>query len=104
MRLAANLTAGEFQMRFSSSSRFSSAAIFGSAAGYSAFSLSSTLPSGSPAQGNIRYRLKTPYRDGTTDVVFEPLDFIARLAAVVPTPRVNTTRYHGVFAPSGRFS
>ena len=24
------------------------------------------------AQGNIRYRLKTPYRDDTTDVVFEP--------------------------------
>ena len=29
------------------------------------------------AQANIRYRLKTPYRDGTTDVVFEPLDTIA---------------------------
>ena len=29
------------------------------------------------AQGNIRYRLKTPYRDGTTDGVFEPLDKIA---------------------------
>ena len=29
------------------------------------------------AQGNIRYRLKTPYRDGTTDVLFEPLDKIA---------------------------
>ena len=28
-------------------------------------------------QGNIRYRLKTPYRDGTTDVVFESLDKIA---------------------------
>ncbi len=27
------------------------------------------------------------------------LDFIARLAALVPTPRVNLTRYHGVFAP-----
>jgi hypothetical protein len=39
-------------------------------------------------QGNIRYRLKTPYRDGTTDVVFEPLDFMARLAALVPSPRV----------------
>ncbi len=25
------------------------------------------------AQRNIRYRLKTPYRNGTTDVVFEPL-------------------------------
>ena len=53
-------------------------------------------------QGNIRYRLKTPYRDGTTDVVFEPLDFIARLAALVPTRRVNLTRYHGVFAPNHR--
>jgi hypothetical protein len=53
-------------------------------------------------QGNIRYRLKTPYRDGTTDVVFEPLDFMARLTALVPSPRVNLTRYHGVFAPNHR--
>ena len=30
-----------------------------------------------------------------THVVFEPLDFIARLAALVPNPRVNLTRYHG---------
>ena len=47
------------------------------------------------AQGLIHYRLKTPYRDGTTHVVFEPLDFMARLAALVPNPRVNLTRYHG---------
>ncbi len=32
-------------------------------------------------------------------VIFEPLDFIARLAALVPKPRVNLTRLHGVFAP-----
>jgi len=32
-------------------------------------------------QGRVRYTLKTPYRDGTTHVVFEPLDFMARLAA-----------------------
>jgi hypothetical protein len=32
------------------------------------------------AQGQVRYTLKTPYRDGTTHVMFEPLDFIARLA------------------------
>ena len=50
-------------------------------------------------QGRVRYTLKTPYRDGTTHVVFEPLDFIARLAALVPRPRVHLTRYHGVFAP-----
>jgi hypothetical protein len=46
--------------------------------------------------GNIRYQLKTPYRDGTTHVIFEPLDFIAKLAALVPKPRVNLTRFHGV--------
>ena len=40
------------------------------------------------AQGQVRYRLKTAYRDGTTHIVLEPLDFIARLAALVPPPRV----------------
>ena len=54
------------------------------------------------AHGKVRYELKTPYRDGTTHVIFEPLDFIARLAALVPRPRVNLTRYHGVFAPNSR--
>ena len=60
------------------------------------------------AQGKVRYQLKTPYADGTTHVIFEPLDFISRLAALVPKPRVNPgsspgqvlTRYHGVFAPN----
>lgn len=52
--------------------------------------------------GNIRYQLKTPYRDGATHVIFEPLDFIARLAALVPRPRVNLTRFHGVFAPNSQ--
>jgi hypothetical protein len=52
--------------------------------------------------GNVRYELKTPYRDGTTHVIFEPLDFIARLAALVPKPRVNLTRFHGVFAPNSK--
>ncbi len=50
--------------------------------------------------GEARYQLKTPYNNGTTHVVFEPLDFLARLAALVPRPRVNLTRYHGVFAPN----
>ena len=27
--------------------------------------------------GKVRYQLKTPYRDGTTNVIFEPLDKIA---------------------------
>jgi hypothetical protein len=41
--------------------------------------------------GLVRYQLNTPYADGTTHVLFEPLDFIARLAALVPKPRVNLT-------------
>jgi Putative transposase len=44
----------------------------------------------------VRYTLKTPYRDGTTQVFFDPLDFIARLVALVPKPRVNLTRFYGV--------
>ncbi len=52
------------------------------------------------ACGKVRYQLKSPYNNGTTHVVFEPLDFLARLAALVPRPRVNLTRYHGVFAPN----
>lgn len=54
------------------------------------------------SQGKVRYQLKTPYRDGTTHVIFEPLDFMASLAALVPKPRANLTRYHGVLAPNSK--
>ncbi len=54
------------------------------------------------AQGKVCYELKTPYRDGTIHVIFEPLDFMARLVALVPKPRVNLTRFHGVFAPNSK--
>jgi hypothetical protein len=53
----------------------------------------------SPTQsGLVRCALKTPYRDGTTHVIFEPEDFIARLAALVPKPCAHLTTHHGVFA------
>ena len=56
--------------------------------------------------GKVVYTLKTPYRDGTTQVAFEgaairTVDFMARLAALVLKPRVNLTRYHGVLARGG---
>lgn len=54
------------------------------------------------ASGHVRYALKTPYRDGTTHLVLEPLDFMARLAALVPPPRMHLTRDHGVFAPHSK--
>ena len=31
-----------------------------------------------------------------------PVDFIAKLAALVPKPGVNLTRHHGVFAPNSK--
>ena len=52
------------------------------------------------SNGKVRYELETPYRDGATHVIFEPLDFIARLVALVAKPRVNLSRFHGVFAPN----
>ena len=54
------------------------------------------------SSGHVRYPLKTPYREGTTHVVIEPLDFMARLAALVPPPRMHLTGYHGVFAPHSK--
>ncbi len=43
--------------------------------------------------GNIRYELKTPFTDGTTHVFFSPIDFVGKLAALVPPPRLNLTRF-----------
>ncbi|MCP4408714.1 MAG: hypothetical protein GY807_13295 [Gammaproteobacteria bacterium] len=54
------------------------------------------------AAGNIRYQIKTAYSDGTTHLIFDPLDFIAKLASLVPRPKVNFTRFHGVFAPKSK--
>ena len=54
------------------------------------------------SSGHVRYTLKTPYRDGTTHIVLEPLDLMARLAALVPPPRMHLTRFHGVFAPHSK--
>ena len=52
--------------------------------------------------GKVRYELKTPYSNGTTHVFFSPLDFIGKLAALVPPPRLNLTRFYGVFAPNAK--
>ena len=50
------------------------------------------------AQGKVHYEQKTLYRNGASHVIFEPLYFIARLAALVLKPRVCLTWFHGVLA------
>jgi len=52
--------------------------------------------------GSIVVRNKTRWRDGTTHVVMTPDQFMQRLVALVPAPRANLTRYHGVFAANHR--
>ena len=42
------------------------------------------------------------YRDGTTHIVMSPLEFMQRLAALVPRPRLHLIRFHGVLAPHAR--
>jgi hypothetical protein len=44
--------------------------------------------------------MKRTFSDGTREVVLGPEAFLARLAALIPPPRVHLVRYHGVFAPA----
>jgi len=37
--------------------------------------------------GRIAYDLRRPWSDGTSRLLFEPLAFLERLAALVPPPR-----------------
>ena len=52
--------------------------------------------------GRVLYRLKRRWRDGTTHVLFEPVDFLGCVAALVPPPRAHLVRYHGVLASAAR--
>ena len=53
--------------------------------------------------GQVVLQLKSPYKDGTTHIVMEPLEFMERLAALVPRARVlHLIRFHGVLAPNAK--
>jgi Putative transposase len=55
------------------------------------------------AKGQVELKLKTPWRDGTTHHVMSPLEFMQRLAALVPRPRLHLIRFHGVLAPNAKW-
>ena len=54
-------------------------------------------------QGQVVYKLKTAYRNGTTHIVLDPLDFLSHLTSLIPRPRVHLIRFHGVFAPHFKY-
>jgi DNA-directed RNA polymerase subunit RPC12/RpoP len=51
--------------------------------------------------GRLVYRMKRP-RGGSLWLVLEPDELVAKLATLVPPPRVHGMRYHGVFAPNAK--
>ena len=50
--------------------------------------------------GRIAYELRHAWRAGRTHVLLEPMQLMARFAALVPPPRHPLLRSHGAFAPN----
>jgi hypothetical protein len=51
------------------------------------------------SERHLAFELKKPFRDGTTHMVFTPVELIEKLAALIPRTYSNQIRYHGFFAP-----
>jgi len=49
--------------------------------------------------GRVLVTLKQAWSDGTTPLLFEPVEFLEKLAALTPRPGINLLVYHGVLAP-----
>ena len=45
---------------------------------------------------------ESAFKDGTTHIVMSPLEFMQRLAALVPRPRLQLIRFHGVLGPNAK--
>ena len=52
--------------------------------------------------GQVVLKLKTAWREGTRRHVMAPMEFMQRLAALVPRPRLHLIRFHGVLAPNAK--
>jgi hypothetical protein len=52
------------------------------------------------AAGQVQLELKTPWRDGTTQLVMSPLEFMQRLAALVPRPGCTSYAFTGCWPPT----
>ena len=50
------------------------------------------------SEDELLFRLKTPWSDETTSLIFSPLELLDKISALVPPPHVNLIRYHRVLA------
>jgi hypothetical protein len=55
------------------------------------------------ADGSVLLILKAEWSDGTTHLLFEPIELLERLAALTPRPRINLVLHQGVLAPQSRW-
>jgi hypothetical protein len=53
-----------------------------------------------PAAQRLRYRLPQPGHRGETVLLLTPLEFLDRIAQLIPPPRRHRHRYFGVLAPN----
>ncbi|HEV2056260.1 MAG TPA: transposase, partial [Methylomirabilota bacterium] len=54
------------------------------------------------ADGRVLVTLKTVWRGGTSQLLFEPIECLEKLAAIIPRPAVNLVVSHGLLAPPAR--
>ena len=55
------------------------------------------------SDGRVLLELKSQWADGTSHLLFEPLELLEKLAALTPRPRINLVLYYGVLAPHSRW-
>jgi len=60
------------------------------------------LPYLTDHRNKLVLQFKSPWRDGTTHISMSRLEFMQRLPALVPHPRLHLIRYHGVLAANVR--
>ena len=52
--------------------------------------------------GRYAFQMKSPWPDGTSVLVFNGVELIGRLAALVPPPKLHAVRYFGIFGPNSK--
>ena len=55
-----------------------------------------------PSVPTASFALKTPWRNDTTHIILTPMEFMRRLAALIPRPRLHLIRFHGVLAANAK--
>ncbi|MDD5308671.1 MAG: transposase [Deltaproteobacteria bacterium] len=55
------------------------------------------------SDGKVALELKNQWSDGTTHLLFEPIELIEKIAVLIPRPQSNLIIYNGVLAPNAKW-